>query len=95
MSRFDFKDERIVDIFGNPGCGQFGANKSQRPQAAATNQSNKNYYKHLKLAQQQQKMGVDDLVDDDHRCLRTEFPPLEMDRCVVVTDRNVYMIELR
>lgn len=102
MSRFDFTDERIINIFRNPGCGRssVGSSNKSRPQM---NQSNKNYYKHLKLAQQQQqqqrygKRGRkdDDELDDDHRCLRTEFPQLEMDRCTVVTDQNVYMIELR
>ncbi len=34
-------------------------------------------------------------TDADKKCLRNEFPRVNYDKCLVVTDRNVYCIELK
>ena len=44
----------------------------------------------------QNKMNVNQKFDDtDRKVLRNEFPKAIFDKCLVVTDKNVYSIELR
>lgn len=38
---------------------------------------------------------ADDAVLDDDKLLEFTFPRIELDNCLVVTDKNVYFIELR
>lgn len=38
---------------------------------------------------------VDDAILDDDKLLEFSFPRIELDKCLVVTDKNVYFVELR
>lgn len=53
-----------------------------------------------KLAQNYRKSmkklsDVDDAVLDDDHLMEFSFPRIELDKCLVVTNRNVYFVELR
>lgn len=96
LALFQFQNETIINIYRSNEPISSSSDRSKMPPSF---QNNKTYFKHLKLTQNNTKNrrkfdDSDDLLDD-RRYLRTEFPSLEMNKCVVVTDRNVYMIELK
>lgn len=49
-----------------------------------------NYRKNMKKLS-----DVDDAGLDDDKLLEFSFPRIELDKCLVVTDKNVYFVELR
>lgn len=49
-----------------------------------------NYAKHHKKLQQNHDYDM-----NDKNIMQNEFPSIEMDNCLIVTDKNVYCIELR
>ncbi|XP_037026178.1 uncharacterized protein LOC119067371 [Bradysia coprophila] len=95
---FHLKDELVVDIHrvvptSNEAVPE---NATQMPSPVwSQGQSKKgkflqNYRKHIK------KMSdVDDALLDDDNLMEFSFPRIELDQCLVVTDRNVYFVELR
>ena len=51
------------------------------------------YSKYMNL---QNKLNINQNFDEsDRKVLRNEFPKVTFDKCLVVTDKNVYSIELR
>lgn len=49
-----------------------------------------NYKKNMKKLS-----DADDSVLDDDKLLEFTFPRIELDKCLVVTNKNVYFVELR
>lgn len=41
------------------------------------------------------KLSDDDGILDDDKLTEFSFPRIELDKCLVVTDKNVYFVELR
>lgn len=71
--------------------------ESQAPNNEATGEGNADvkstYSKYINL---HNKLNLNPKFDDtDRKVLRNEFPKVIFDRCLVVTDKNVYSIELR
>lgn len=95
---FHLNDEKVVDIHRvvPTSTENFSETAGQNASPVwSQNQSKKgkltqNYKKNMK------KMSdVDDAVLDDDKLLEFTFPRIELDKCLVVTNKNVYFVELR
>lgn len=95
---FHLNDEKVVDIHrvvptsvenfsdsGGPGSSPVWS-QSHSKKGKLT----QNYRKNMKKLS-----DVDDGLLDDDKLLEFSFPRIELDKCLVVTDKNVYFIELR
>lgn len=98
LGLFRFPDERLIGMYR---VGDEFSADTERAAASAErqlndSQKNNNYLKEMQYMKKARKKSRESSVDEDgRRYLRTEFPMLSLDRCMVVTDRNVYLIELR
>lgn len=97
LSQFVFEDEIVLNIFRVLPHSQLNRKNLQNMN------DNSPYLNTIKLAQsymnnrkklQQDGGSGDDSMDEERRWLKTEFPYFEIDECLVVTDKNLYIIEL-
>lgn len=93
---FHLNDELVVDIhrivpptidtFTDSGGQSSSPVWSQGKKGKLT----QNYRKNMKKLS-----DADDVLLDDDRLLNLSFPRIELDKCLVVTNRNVYLVEMR
>lgn len=95
---FRLNDEIVVDIHRIvPTCTESFTESGGPNSSPVWSQSHskkgkltQNYRKNMKKLS-----DVDDAVLDDDKLLEFSFPRIELDKCLVVTNKNVYFIELR
>lgn len=98
LALFRFPDERLIGMYR---VGDEFTADTERAAASAErqlndSQMNNNYMKEMQYMKKTRKKSRESSVDDDgRRYLRTEFPMLTLDKCMLVTNRNVYLIELK
>lgn len=98
LSHFRFVDERLIGMYR---VGDEFTVDSERAAACADrlldeSHTNNNYMKEMQYMKKTRKKSRESSLDEDgRRYLRTEFPMLTLDKCMLVTDRHVYLIELR
>lgn len=98
LALFPFPDERLIGMYR---VGDEFAADTERAAACSErllndSQMNNNYMKEMQYMKKTRKKSRESSLDEDgRRYLRTEFPMLSLDKCMLVTDRNVYLIELK
>lgn len=98
LALFPFPDERLIGMYrvGDDLSGDTERATANAERLLNDSQMNNNYMKEMQYMKKTRKKSRESSLDEDgRRYLRTEFPMLSLDKCMVVTDRNVYLIELR
>lgn len=94
LATFTFENEKVLNIFRVITPSDLNLKNNQSVH------DNKPYLNPIKLAKsymnnrKKLEQGGLDEMDDDRWWLKTEFPYFIVDDCLIVTDKNVYVIEL-
>lgn len=96
---FQLNDERVVDIHrivpttSNENMAEGGGSNSSPVWSQSSRKKGK-LTQHYKRNMKKLSDADDALLDDD-KLLEFSFPRIELDKCMVVTNKNVYFVELR
>lgn len=96
MSLFKFSNEIILNIH-RVSWPDIEATRDGDTQIECFNKTLKENCRSTQRYVENREMfdKADEYENDIRKLMQTEFPKIEMEKCIVVTNRNVYMIELR
>lgn len=98
MTFFQLTDEYVIDIH-RVSWPDVEATQDIDSKSVSNNNSTKttakttaqNYVENRKMYERNNE--ADEI--DDRRIMQCDFPKIEMDKCLVVTNKNLYMIDIK